>query len=250
MSSREKFLIGLLAAIAILLGGYKLLIEPAYAGLSATKDAYTAILTEQQTAQNNIARAATIDEENSSLKDTIDAASAIFFPEFENDKIHLFFTELASDARITYSSFTMTSPVAAQISGTSGFGESITYPAKEAATGINALENGEPLPTATPAPTTDASAADNQLPKDMIEMMSVTLQYEGTYAQTLTFLTSINNCGRTARIASVNMLQNGQDGLLTVNITVDCFGVKKVTDDVLSDDTLSSPQGKTDPFLP
>lgn len=249
MSSRERFLIVLLAAVVILLGGYKLLLEPGMKALTQTNADLQTVNSEYSQAQLDILRAQTIDSDNNALESKITETSQQFFPQLETDKIQYFFTQMATETGIQLSSLTMTAPVAAQISASSVSGTDITYPAKDAAEGINALENGEPLPTATPAPTQSTAGNSNTLPKDMIEMMSVTMQFETTYEQALDMITAIKNSGRTARISSINMVMNAETNLLTVNITVECFGVEKVTEDTLSENNMPAPDGKGNPFL-
>ena len=264
MNNREKFLIIILAAAIILMGGFKLLIEPALKSLSSTNTAYIKAGQDITTYQEDKSRANRIDAENQKLETTISSDTAAFFPELTNDKIQLFFQNLANAAGISYSIFIMEPPVASQIINTTSTDSSIDYPAKDAADEIASINNGTPPPangdsssqattsssetSSQVAASSTASAASNILPKDAIEMMIVTIQFDGSYDQALSLLNGIKSSGRTVRVSSFNMT-TGNAGGTTVSISAECYGVQKFTDtDPLSKDTLQPPAGKANPF--
>ena len=253
MNNREKFLIIILAAAIILMGGFKLMIEPALKSLSATNVAYIKAGQDKTTYQENKSRANRIGAENKKLETTISSDTASFFPELTNDKIQLFFQDLANTAGISYSIFIMEPPIASQIINTTSVDSSIDYPAKDDANEIASINNGTPPPVTSDTSSQDATSSTSStvskvLPKDLIEMMIVTIQFNGSYDQALSLLNGIKNSGRTVRVSSFNM-STGNTGGTIVSISAECYGVQKFTDtDPLSKDTLQAPSGKANPF--
>jgi len=247
LNFREKALIIILAAIIILLGGFKLVIEPELKTLDTKKADYQTALNDKQTADINVLRAKSIDAENAALEAKISTEVQPFFPELKSDKVQVFFNGLTDAAGISFKSFNMTDPVATQINNPGSAGKGITYPANEAANGIESIESDKPIPapTATPAPNnTDAQA--NQAP-DLIEMTTVTMQFEGTTEQALKLLDGIKNSGKLIRVSACDIdvsLDSNNKTTTTVTITAECFGVKKfTTGDPLSQDSLPLPTG-------
>jgi hypothetical protein len=238
MNSREKVLSIILAAVIILLGGFKFLIEPEMKAISLQQVEYQDAKDNKMTADANAVRATTIDEENEKIKMKIDAAVAPFFPEIKSDKMLLFFVEIMNKSNVSYNTFSVTEPAQAQIMNPARETESITYFAKEAADEIDRIDRNLPQPTAVPD---SADSSDNEgdaTPKDTFEMSSVAIEFTGNIAQTKTLLDGIKSCGRIARVSN-GSISIDQDGIATISLSVECFGVKKLTQiDPLLKDTL------------
>jgi hypothetical protein len=241
MNSREKVLIIILAAIVILLGGFKLLIEPAQNKLAAKKAEYETALDNKAKADLNVLRAKGIDKENADIEKKIVDTSAPFFPDIKNDKLQLFFNDIIVKDNINYSSFVMTPPAATQIINLPSLTDKLTYPAKDAALTIISINEGKPIASPTPIPTkapTNGANPNTEKVADLIEMCTVTMQYTGTIAQTNLLIDDIKKSGRIARISSINISVDDKN-VTTVTISAECFGVKKyTTTDVLLKDTL------------
>lgn len=247
MNSREKLLIIVLAAVIILMGGFKLLIEPQLKSLAATNISLKEAITKKQVADDNVLRADTIDSENKLLEAKIETAAAVFFPELKNDKIQIFFQDLANKTGVTFESLTMTDVTTTQIINQSGTNTDASYPAKEAADNISGIDNNQDVTNNTKSSAATSSQSTKQ-PVDTVEMMAVTIQFKSTYEQGIAMVNEIKNSKRTIRISTLNFTV-GDDGQFTATISAECYGIVKLTDsDILSKDSLTTPAGKTNPF--
>lgn len=247
MNAREKFLIIILTALIILLGGFKLLIEPEIKRLVQVNTDFDMILGEKQKIQNNIIRSSVIDNENKNMEEKIKFEVEPFFPSLENDKVQIFFHNIADNIGIKYDSFIMTDKIPSRIINPVIAGDDITYPAKEAADEIDNINNNK---SNTPVTGKVSNPQSNQQTKDIIEMMTVTMQFRATYEKTIALLDGIKNSSRIVRVSSVVMSANDQ-GLINANISVECYGIEKFTEgDEFSEDDLPTPEGKINPFLP
>lgn len=257
MNSREKFLAATLAAVIILLGGFKLLIEPELKKLSTAMGNLTQTVLDKQTADNNVLRAKTIDDDNKMLEGKIIENTTAFFPVLKSDEINIFFQGLADKSSIMFNNITMTIPVATQITNPTIPKSGITYPALDAANSIESIKNGtyaaKPSTSSTPSgsSTTNSSAnttGQKQVSNDTLEMMSVAIQFNGSYDQVVSFMNEIKNSGRITRIINVTINKN-ENGSLLASINAECFGVKKILgEDSLTTNSLPAPSGKAQPF--
>jgi hypothetical protein len=240
MNMREKVLVIILAAIVILLGGFKILIEPAQKGLAAKNIEYQAALDNKVKADLNVLRAKGIDKENADLEKKIAVTETPFFPELKSDKVQLFFNDIITRTNITYTSFIITAPRPSQITNPASGFQPLEYPAKEAADAIYRINNNLPLPTTAPSDTKEADEAAVKEEKaiDLMEMSNVSMQFKGNFAQTNALLDAIKTSNRLARASTIN-ISVGDDGVTTVTVTAECYGVKKFTSsDPLLKDTL------------
>lgn len=240
MNTREKVLIIILAAIVILLGGFKLLIEPALKQLDTKKAEYQTALNNKMTVDLNILRAKSIDKENEVLDKKVLASSTPFFPDIKNDKLQLFFNNILIKDNIVYSSFVMTPPAATQIINMPAYADDLNYPAKGAAIAILEINNKKPVASPTKAPSNAAAPSNTNTTAavDLLELSTVTMQYVGNIAQTNLLLDDIKNSGRITRISSLSV-SVGEKGVTTITVSAQCYGVKKYTfEDVLLKDTL------------
>jgi Tfp pilus assembly protein PilO len=239
MSRREKFLVITLAAVIVLLGGFKLLVEPQIKNVALAKSELAQVLNDKNRIEQNSLQSAIIKDNNAKLESLIEQATIPFFPEIQTDKIHIFFQGLADKAGIRYHSFTMTNRTVSQIAPHQIIDTNFSYPAKNAAEEIKKLEG-------TDNQTPSAETSDSK--EKLIEMITVSLQFEGSYQNSLALLDEINNSGRLVRISSLRMNKES-DNQLSVSITAECYGILKFTGrDNLALDTLSKPSGKADPF--
>lgn len=240
MNTREKVLIIILAAIVILLGGFKLLIEPALKDYDAKKAEYQTALNNKMKVDLNILRAGTIDKENTELEKKVNLSSTPFFPDIKNDKLQLFFNNILVKDNISCSSFVMTPPSATQIINMPAYADNLKYPAKDAALAIIEINDKKPEADPAKASTDDASPSNpaNKAPIDLLELSTVTMQYTGNIAQTNSLLDDLKKSGRIARVSSLS-ISLGDKGVTTITVTTQCYGVKKYTfEDILLKDTL------------
>jgi hypothetical protein len=241
MNTREKVLIIILAAIVILLGGFKLLIEPAQKDLSLKNTEYQTALDDKAKADLNVLRAKGIDKENSDLEKKITITEAPFFPELKSDKIQLFFNDIITRSNVIYTSFIITTPKPSQVLNPPSGLLQLGYPAKEASDAIYSINNKLPQPTAIPANPESKEATANVEEKaiDIMEMSTVSIQFKGNLAQTNVLIDAIKTSKRLARISSINISVDNE-GITTVTVSAECYGVKKFTSvDPLLKDTLA-----------
>lgn len=238
MKKRERFLLILLAAMIILLGGYKFLIEPQLAALASAKDELDLAQIEKQQAEENVRRAGEVARQNIELEEKIAEESGNFFPELENDKIHIFFDEIFSSVNLSYASLGMGARAVATITPFKPVDNSIFYPLKDSAASINIMNEREEVK--------DSSSSDNEENDTELEKMIVSLQFNASYNQMKAFIDAIKNSERTVRIVSISTA--GSDADLSVSMSAECFGLKKITDDPLAENSLPAPSGRSSPF--
>lgn len=251
MNAREKFLIVLLLALVILLGGYKFLIEPEIKRYTETAANYAAAQNDQATASNNAQDVQVINQNNSKLKAEISGKLPPFFPELNQEKTYLFFYELAAAAQVSFKTFTADAPVAAEVTNPEAENDSLDYPAKAIAGALDQTINGTSSASGvsktggTPAPASSGAAAD------AIEKMTVHMELEfvnaAEYDKAVAFADAIDLSGRMVRITSYDAVQD-KDGKITVKIQAECYGIKKYVGDDYSRDTMPAPAGRTNPF--
>ena len=246
MSAREKFLIVILASVVIVLGGFKLLIEPKLKSVSDTSNALAEARAELQQYNDNLKTAQTVSAANEQLLQKAGERAEPFFPELKSDIVQVFFQGLANKAGIGFSSFTMTEKTFTQIGTAAAPQASDAYPIKEAADGARDTGGARSASSAPPAGKQKDKAKSANAP-DVVEMMTVTMQFSADYARSVSFLEQVKNCGRTVNITGVNMT-TGAGGALTVNVTVSCYGIAKLSKDALSTTDLSPAGGKANPF--
>lgn len=239
MNRRERFLIILLAAVAILLGGFKLLIEPELNLLNKAMADNAAVSADWIASQNNSALADSAAESNAALEERTREAATAFFPEIKPDNLQVFFSDLATQSGVIFTSYVTTAPAPAQVTTPSSPQTGITYPAKEAASDLL----GEKAKGSSGA---GGAKGKNTSSKDQVEMVVVSLQYTSAYGQTLAFLQAVRDSGRMMRVSSLAI--SGDGGRLSTSVSVECFGLKKLSADSFSDDTLGTPPGKENPF--
>jgi Tfp pilus assembly protein PilO len=250
MNQREKFLIIVLAAVVILLGGFKLLIEPQMKKVAEVKVAYAQAGSDKQKIEQNKLQASIIEKNNTKLENEILNNSATFFPEIETNRIHIFFQNMADAVHIKYESFNMTSKAITQVDEHLTEDTGTSYPAKDAADGINEINQSNTYTEKKNDQNTEQQAdqtAGSKQPSDLIEMMTVSLQFKGSYQQGLALVDQINSSKRMVRISSLDMSLNDQDQLV-ISITAECFGIVKTSSDILSSSALPQASGKSDPF--
>lgn len=250
MNSREKFLFIVLAAVVILFGGFKLLIEPEMKNLSKAGSDLVIALGKKSISDNNIINIDSKKNDNVTLNEKVKTLVVPFFPELKNDKIHLFFNDIAEKIGISYTGLSLADVVTVQITNPAKEDKELSYPAKETANTIIDINNGKYVPPIVGTDTSAKKAKTSKVeekPKDLIEMMTVTITFNGTYEQTEAMIDAIKNSGRICRVSSVK-ISNNISGVTEITISAECFGIIKFVDDPLSNDTLPVPPGKANPF--
>lgn len=256
MNSREKFLAIILATVVILLGGFKLLIEPEIKNLGKAMTNLSDAVSKKKAADLNVARSKTIDNDNKLLEGQIIENTKAYFPTLKSDEINIFFQGLADKSGILFNSITMTTPIATQITNPTNPKSGITYPALDAANSIESITNGTYTPqtssdskssTSTSKSTANATQ-EKQVSNDTLEMMTVSIQFNGTYDQIIGFINEVKNCGKITRITTFSITKS-DTGQLLASISAECYGVKKFLDDGSAvTSSLPAPSGKAQPF--
>lgn len=226
MSPRERLLLIMLCAVAILFGGYKFLIEPGIKQMSDIKASLVTMEDKLLTSKNNVMLAASINDINVKLENDILTNSTPFFPELVQEKMHVWLQTYLAKNAITPISLTINSPIITEIKEVVSATKATVYPIGDAANAISEIDKGK-IPTTTAnnnAPTTSPVKSE-EVPKDTVEMIAVSLQYEGTYEQTLKFLDSIYNSGKYIKVTSATITT--AEGKSTIDISAECYGVKK-----------------------
>lgn len=254
MNSREKFLVGILAIVVIFFGGYKFLVENQIKEFSKTRQEESAVKTEKIELYETLRNIKSITTRIQNTMKHIEKTSNQFLPNLEDDKMHLFFNTKLYGNGITYKSLTMTAPTPVEIDTTRTTVEEIQYPMKDDANVIIEERTGIPAPKKTDTSSKNANQntkteqKKDKVSPSAVEMMAVSVEFNATYQQTLSFIKSVIDANKTIRISNINMSVDKETGLLTVNVTFNCYGVKKIYDDEILKDIAPISPGKTDPF--
>lgn len=143
----------------------------------------------------------------------------------------------------------MANKVITQIAVPKGQGGQQSYPAKDAVDNLKLIEKGiTPENQEQNSSGKPKSGSGDKQPEDLVEMMTVSVQFVGAYDQGLAFVNQINGSGRLVRISSLNVSVD-DNGIITFSITAECFGISKLTQDELSKNTMPAPSGKSNPFV-
>lgn len=257
MSIRERMMIFVLAALVILLGGFKFLIEPEIKRLGSAVEEKDRVYAERQKIRNEMIMGNSYAAENESLREKIITAQAAFMPELQSDRVHIFIQDKLDIAGITCDSLTIADKTAKQVINVQPPVNELVYPAKTAA---ESLEETDPAVAAnnsdaskkTTGQTGSGAATAGKLPGDLLEMMTVTVRFNGTYESMLRLIDAIRDSGRTARVTSVRINAiTGSPGRLDVTVSAECYGIRKfIGEDAMQEALMPSPAGRYDPFLP
>lgn len=215
-------LTGLLVLVVVVLGGFKFLIEPQISRYGSLQLEYRTALDKDRANRTAVQQQKAVQEENSGLEPRMSEAVDRFFPELSTDIVTLFFDDMANKAGVSYRSFTVSNPVAAQIGGgEQNSGASLSYPMKQWVDSLEAMD-------ADASASGGASSEASDLPADTVEKVTVTLQLQTMEANTLALIDHIRDSGKTVRVLSVTR-SSTDDGREDVGITAECFGVKKLS---------------------
>lgn len=250
INTREKLLIILLSALVILLGGYKLLIEPALKDLSELDTSLNNVNSMKIQMQNDILLAKTIDQKNRELEADLKVSAEPFFPSIENDKLQAFFQDIANRNGIAFESFVIAEKVAAQITNNQiPKADTPQYPAKDAANRIIEMNQDKSEDSSSPTIGNETPKSGKDEQQNLIELTAVSFETKCSYEKLNELLEAIKGSGRIMRVSSVTASSGGEGGLLSVSISVECFGIKKIdSNDSLLTNTLPGPTGKANPF--
>lgn len=247
MNKRERFLLVFLAACIILAGGFKFLISPKLTDLKQSSIDLVDITRDKKDAENNSNKEKEIKKQTVSLTKKIEDISLPYFPELISDKVAYFFQGIASNTGVIYDSVTMTDKTVSQVLAQSVVDTSPYYPAKEAAKQI-LDDKYKPIVIDPGAAKKAKKAKDKQVPQDAVEMMTVVVSFRSDYKSALSYIDKVKSSDRMVRISSLDMAID-KEGAFVTNVTMECFGVKKLTDnDAILKDVLPKPTGKSNPF--
>lgn len=244
MKSTEKFLIFALAAVIVIVCGYKFLISPSLTTLTNAQSDYLSYNAKLAEANTYISMVQQYKDEFKKEQASSVSLSDKFFPELYNDKIHIFISNLTSNVGLNTASFNLADPVAQSITNPTGSKKELTYDAKSFSDYINSYANGKSNSQAQKS--SQATTNKAVTASDNIEMMTVVVKYNDSYEKTLQFLQQIESCGRNARVVYCQVLKDNDK--LSTTINIECYGVKKFTTDKILEDNLSKAEGKANPF--
>lgn len=108
MTKREQNLIFLMAVIIIVLGGFKLLIEPAQEKTDALENQYNNLSMEQSTTQIKIAKLPDLEESYELLYEELEQSRELIDPYQEDEQVNRRFLTLASDNEAVLNAYALT----------------------------------------------------------------------------------------------------------------------------------------------
>lgn len=214
MSKRERMLVLVLMVLAIVLGGYKFLLEGQINTLTAQQAKVSELQGQVGSNGNEQGYKDTLESAIGQMLPQAEEATAGFFSQLDSMTIQQFFIQILNKTGDTAQSLSMTSTVAAAIQTTTQQSISLTYPMQEWA---YALSGKAIAPEQTAAPGTDQSA---------VAMVTVSLQLNSA-ANLGSILNNIKASEKTVRVSSVTVTADEQT--TTVTIVVECFGIERIS---------------------
>lgn len=262
LSMREKVLLVAVALVAIIAIGTRFLIIPTSKELRDNSENLLKTQLKYSMALQEQAEAKTISGNLKKAFNKAKSAADAFLPPVNKPALNVWLAGIADKSGLTISSILISDPVAANpgVSSTvnnSSSGSSnqktvggIEYNMKKYADIIKGVKTSSgSVNTTSQATTSSSSSATSSSSKSNsstvsgdAEMVSVNMEMTGKYDSAKNFIDAIKNTKRYIVIKSFNFLNDS--GTFKFQITLECYGSEKLTDDDIYNWLLPSPQGR------
>lgn len=245
ISKKEKFLLIILILVVIVLGGFKLLIEPRYDKLRTARQNFVEAEVKKKEADSFESKLKKLTDENIEIEEIINENSKNIMPKLESDKLNVYFNTILSELDIDILQLELSEVTSERITPYVNLGKYHEYKAYLTAQNIKSIkEKNEVIPvqenTKEDNPEEDLSFA--------IEKRSVSITFTGSYNKLNQFLDAVRDTGRTVYVNTIGITSAGGSNLNYV-VVFDCYGIDKInTVDLLSAYSAPTPNGKTNPF--
>lgn len=263
LSKREKIMLLALGVVIIMFLGVRFFVMPAASKLSddSTRLAsaqVNALAIRQKVTEAELATKAV----SKNLENAKKSASALM-PSIDWPTLHMWILGIANESGLDMTSIKITSPVPAATVQYSG-GASSASPSSSSSSGytmgafanaFNGIKNSLSSSSSTSSSSSSSSAASSSSAPSSssktssasgnVLMATITLQFNGNYAQVKNFLDAIERSKRCVLISSFNYEKNDKGYSFT--ITLQCYAAQKLeTGDKIYDWGTSKPAGKKD----
>lgn len=253
LSFREKWLLIILAVIAIGALGINFLVMPQYRSTKALAADMADFKLQQFAASTDAAAAGKMDGAVSKALAQADRDAAKLLPTLDSDMLNVWFLDMAKSRSLTLSSVGFGDRTATEIALTVESAQAAVKGAApteqatildEYADTVRGTASAGTASSRAPAASSSASSASSSA-KYPVLGEEVTLQLTGSYDNLKAFLDDIAGSRRTVRVAEFSC--GGSGASVSATVKVDCFAAKKPDDtDRLFTWQLPAPAGQSD----
>jgi Tfp pilus assembly protein PilO len=232
LTKREAFLLKLMGVVAVLALSYYFIIAPEITKLTSVGEELLAKSLEVETVKAEINSISQLEEEITSLQNTIQASSEEFYPDILQKKLIVILDKVFQDTGVAADSLGFSQVTLKTADSGEQAASAESQPAQENDTG-----EGEAKAVTASAP--------------QIETMSVTIPLFGTYEQIVDLIQQLEAMNRVIIINSLQMAQ-GEDGKVSGGMNLDFYALSKLalssSDPDYLDWPYNSPHGAASPF--
>lgn len=226
LSTREKLMLVVLAAVALIVASYYFLFQPQIDKIQALKaeDANNKAMMEAM--QRELESGGQLDAQVNELNAKLAEKTRQFYPEALQDKLILAFDEILARTGTTSDSYTFGPLTASQAAApqtaetqAQSSAQSRSPTANDIAAQYNqilGIADGQPAAQ----PVADQSAA--QKPDTQVQYMNVSLKISGTYDGVMNFIKELEASNKAIRINDLNITMS-DTGMATGSISVDFY---------------------------
>jgi len=194
MSKRDKQLLLLLVVVALIAGYYWLLYLPQEEKLVALEGEKSLLEVQRMEIERTIAQEPILDQELKDIEDALLLASTKYYGDLIQEYIIMTMNELSAPTEMLVKSF--------------NFSEMLTS--------LSDMLSQQQM-----------SAPDGTVPTSMIDVITVTVQYEGDYESIETFMYNVYQHPKQLVLQSVTVTSN-TEGYITGNMTIEFHGLPSI----------------------
>ncbi|NJD01351.1 MAG: hypothetical protein FIA99_01840 [Ruminiclostridium sp.] len=256
ISNREKVLLGILAAIALLAISYYVIFKPQLEKIDKFTQESAELKLQVQKTETEIASIPLLETMITELEKSLEEKTEKFYPEILQDRIIIIIDDLIKKAQVDSPSSAYSQIAIAQIQKTSIF-QPKKFPAKELVDEYIASKGGQdqekPEGNSQAADQTKSSgkAAGTEAQPADVQSISVTLQFEGSYDQAIRLIKEVEALKRTIVIPDLALVYGAENNLLTGSIRINFYALPKISvqDGKYLEWPYNNKYGKTNPFI-
>jgi type IV pilus assembly protein PilO len=229
LSKREKIMLIVLATILVLGGIYYFLLMPQMEKLEHLEEERDRLIMSLQSAKSKLVKNKKADEEFELLYNKIEEKTRPFYPEILQDRIVLIINGIIAESEIASSSLVFsdikTIPFEPDVDEPASI-----IPLQEIVNRYFNIADASRDTTHKNTSSKDISGKDGSAEQDNLKILpfiSITLQYQGTFEQIMSFVRNIEALGRTILIKNFS-ISTGEEDTLTGSIQLDFYALPKI----------------------
>ena len=259
ISNREKVMLGILAAIALLAFSYYIIFKPQLEKIGNFALESAELKLEVQKTETEIASIPLLETMLIELEKSVEKKTEKFYPEILQDRIILIIDNLIKKTQVASPSSAYSQISIAQIQTVTP-GQPLKFPAKElveeyiASKGVDEQEKQEGSNQQTAPEQSKKSgekAAVTEAQPAEVQSISVTLQFEGNYEQAIRLIKEVEALKRTIVIPDLALAYTEENNLLTGSMRINFYALPKITqqDEEYLEWPYNNRYGKSNPFI-